>query len=525
MAWRLVLAVCFRVCWRHALEKGMRYGAMNPPVHSFGPWPLYRAAQVRELDRLAIGEAGIPGYTLMNRAAGAAWDVLRAQWPQARHIRVLCGTGNNGGDGYVLARLARAAGCEVEVLQFGAAGRISGDAQTARTDWLAAGGGEHAFEASRLAPADVLVDAVLGTGFRHGLDARWQAAFEAINRRGVPVLALDVPSGLDSDTGHVAEVAIRAQQTVTFIGRKAGLYTGQGPDQAGAITCADLDVPEALRERVPPCASLHLAVPAGVLAPRARTAHKGRFGHVLILGGNHGMAGAARLAGEAALRAGAGLVSVATRAAHAPWLAATCPELMCHGVETTAELQPLLRKATVVVAGPGLGRSRWSRALLGALLEAAPPAVLDADALNLLACDPVRRDDWVLTPHPGEAARLLRTSVAAVGQDRFTAVAALQQRFGGVAVLKGAGTLVYAGAQPPALCGAGNPGMATAGMGDVLSGVIGALLAQGLEAPAAALAGVCAHAVAADRAATAGERGLLARDVIAGLRGVVNPGA
>jgi hydroxyethylthiazole kinase-like uncharacterized protein yjeF len=502
----------------------MRHGTMDPLTDSSGPWPLYRAAQVRELDRLAIGEAGIPGYTLMNRAAAAAWEVLRTHWPEARMLRVLCGTGNNGGDGYVLARLARAAGCAVEVLQLGDAGRIAGDAQTARTDWLAAGGVEHAFDAARLGPADVLVDAVLGTGFRGGLDARWQAAFDTVNRSGRPVLALDVPSGLDGDTGHVADVAIRAQQTVTFIGRKAGLYTGQGPELAGRITCAGLDVPGSLHDRVPAWASLYLDAPAEALAPRVRTAHKGRFGHVLIVGGNRGMNGAVRLAGEAALRSGAGLVSVATRAQHAPWLAAACPELMCHSVETAADLQPLLRRATVVVIGPGLGRSHWSMNMLAAVLEAAQPLVLDADALNLLACEPLQRDNWILTPHPGEAARLLQHSVTAVEQDRYAAVAALQQQFGGVAVLKGAGTLVQAGAQTPAVCGAGNPGMATAGMGDVLSGAIGALLAQGLAPAVAALAGVCVHAVAADRAAAAGgERGLLARDVIAGLRRAVNP--
>ena len=488
------------------------------------PWPLYSAQQVRELDRLALEQTGISGYRLMTRAAQAAWDVLRACWPDARQLKVICGTGNNGGDGFVLARLAQAQGCRVEVLQLGDVDRITGDALTARNDWLAGGGSIEPFASGRLTPADVLVDALLGTGFSRSLDPVWAAAIHAINSSAVPVLALDVPSGLDSDTGAVSGDAIRAQHTVTFIGRKAGLYTGQGPEHAGTITYADLDVPATLRARVTPTADLYRGPCLGALArPRGRSAHKGQFGHVLVIGGNQGMCGAARLAGEAALRSGAGRVSVATRAAHAAQLAAACPELMCHGVESVTELKRLLATATILVAGPGLGDTDWSQMVLSVVLEATLPTVLDADALTLLARDPQRQPHWILTPHPGEAARLLATSTGAIGQDRFAAVRQIHQRYGGVVVLKGAGSLVLADAGRPAVCGAGNPGMATAGMGDVLSGIIGGLLAQGLSLADAALAGVCVHAGAADRAALDGERGMLARDVIAQLRALLNP--
>lgn len=484
--------------------------------------PLYSAAQLRELDRCVI-EAGTPGYTLMTRAAQAAQGCLRRGWPEARECRVLCGTGNNGGDGYVLARLLQADGCRVRVLQLGDPARIRGDALTARQDWLAAGGTVEAFAPARLAPADVLVDALLGTGFSRGLDADWIAGLQAVNDSGIPVLALDVPSGLDSATGAVGEVAVRARHTVTFIGRKPGLYTGLGPDHAGTITFADLEVADSLRARVEPVAGLYLRPPPGFLGrPRARCAHKGDFGHVLVIGGDHGMCGAARLAGEAALRTGAGRVSVATRAGHAAILAASCPELMCHGVESAAALKSLLGRATVLVAGPGLGRSSWAKSLLSVVLESAQPAVLDADALNLLASDPQSQPRWVLTPHPGEAARLLQTDAGAVAQDRFAAVAEINRRYGGVAVLKGAGTLIRSEGVRPSVCGAGNPGMASAGMGDVLAGVIGGLLAQGLPLYDAALTGVCVHAAAADRATRDGERGLLARDVIAALRAQVN---
>jgi len=243
---------------------------------------------------------------------------------------------------------------------------------------------------------------------------------------------------------------------------------------------------------------------------------------VLVVGGNMGMSGAARLAGSAALRAGAGLVSLATRPEHAAALTAARPELMCHGVLTAADLRPLLRSADVVAVGPGLGRDRWATQLLGAILDSGRPLVVDADALNLLALDPACRDDWVLTPHPGEAARLLGTDTAALQADRLAAVEQLQERFGGAVVLKGAGSLVADGVDPLALCSEGNPGMAVGGFGDLLTGIVAALHAQGLNAGQAARAGVLLHARAADVAAADGERGLLPSDVLGPLRRLVN---
>jgi NAD(P)H-hydrate epimerase len=333
-----------------------------------------------------------------------------------------------------------------------------------------------------------------------------------------------VPSGLHSDTGHAADIAVCAQLTVTFIANKMGLYTGAGPDYAGEVVLADLAVPATVVSRVEPLAELHAVADLQSLAtPRLRAAHKGSYGHVLVIGGDHGMAGAVRLAGEAALRSGAGLVTVATRAQHAAAISTGCPELICQGVENGQQLRTLMATASVIVIGPGLGQSGWARGLLAAVLESHLPVVADADALNLLAREPASRQHWILTPHPGEAARLLGQDTAAIQSDRLAAAVAINHRYGGVTVLKGAGTLVCDGEQHPMVCGAGNPGMATAGMGDVLSGVLGGLLAQGLAPLQAARAGVCVHACAGDHAAQDGERGLLARDVIAALRGVLNP--
>jgi NAD(P)H-hydrate epimerase len=258
------------------------------------------------------------------------------------------------------------------------------------------------------------------------------------------------------------------------------------------------------------------------LPKRPRDAHKGSFGHVLIVGGDHGMGGAVRLAAEAGLRAGAGLVSVATRAEHVPALIAGLPEAMPRAVEHADDLDGLLARATVVAVGPGLGQDAWGRALYERVLASGLPMVVDADALNLLAASPKRRLNWVLTPHPGEAARLLGSDTTTVQSDRFRALEALLESYHGTVVLKGAGTLVGAPGELTAVCDRGNPGMAAPGMGDALTGVVAALAAQGLSLPDAARAGVWLHAVAGDRAALRGERGLLAREVIAELRGLVN---
>jgi NAD(P)H-hydrate epimerase len=260
------------------------------------------------------------------------------------------------------------------------------------------------------------------------------------------------------------------------------------------------------------------------LAPRQRQANKGNFGHVLIVGGDYGYSGAVRMAGEAALRIGAGLVSIATRPEHALMINASRPELMCHGVTSAAELEPLLARATVIIVGPGMGRGPWAQKLLYAVLKTDKEVlVVDADGLNLLADKPTRRAHWILTPHPGEAARLLKTTTDVVQTDRLAAALQLQAKFGGVAVLKGAGTIVVGTDAKPAICYAGNPGMATGGMGDVLSGVIGGLLAQGLSSTIAAKLGVIIHALAGDRAAKqGGERGLLATDLMPYLRELVN---
>jgi NAD(P)H-hydrate epimerase len=351
------------------------------------------------------------------------------------------------------------------------------------------------------------------------------AAIESIGRArkaGAVVLAVDIPSGLHADTGAALGGAVQADLTVTFIGRKLGLHTGEGPAYCGRIVFDGLDVTASVYDKMTPLATLLDAhCLRAWLPPRRRTAHKGNNGHVLIVGGDAGTAGASLLAARAALHAGAGLVSVATRAAHAGLLTAAQPELMCRGAESAGELQTLIGRADVVAVGPGLGQSDWGRMACGEVLASGKPLVVDADALNLLAQNPQQQDHWVLTPHPGEAGRLLGISTAAVQADRVAAARLLHQRFGGVALLKGAGTLVQG--VELSLCPYGNPGMGVGGMGDALTGITAAFLSQGLDAETAANAAALAHALAGDRAAADGERGLLPSDLIEALRAIVNP--
>jgi ADP-dependent NAD(P)H-hydrate dehydratase / NAD(P)H-hydrate epimerase len=489
------------------------------------PRELWTAAQVRELDRRASEEHGIPGRELMERAGAAALDALRERWPASRNLTVVCGAGNNAGDGYVVARLARRAGLGLRVLALVDPARLQGDAALACADFRREDGEIEAWDGTGdPAGEGPIVDALLGTGLDREVGGNFRAAVESINAAGRPVLALDLPSGLHADTGRVMGCAIRAELTVSFIGLKLGLFTGRGPALAGRVWYATLGIPSGLAGGMTPAARrLDPAVLGNWLSARSRDAHKGHFGHVLVVGGDAGMGGAARLAGEAALRAGAGLVSVATRPQHVPALLAARPELMCHGVEEVAALTPLLARATVVAAGPGLGRAAWGRALLDAALGTGLPCVLDADALNLLAAHPHQAARWVLTPHPGEAGRLLGSDAASVEADRPAAVRALRERYGGIVVLKGAGTLICGGGASLWVCDRGNPGMASGGMGDVLTGLIAGLAAQLGDLERAACAGVLVHALAADDAASGGERGLLAGDLLQALRPWVNP--
>lgn len=486
---------------------------------------LYTAAEVRELDRLAIEEHGIAASYLMKRAGRAAFEVLLEQWPEVDRLTVYCGIGNNAGDGYVIAALAAQRRLHVDVVQLGDVAALSGAAKAAYDyacqEQVSILKWSDVNTAHQLPHGGVLVDALLGTGLTRNVEGDYADAITAINNSGLPVLAVDMPSGLCADTGTVKGCAVKAQLTTTFIGLKRGLLTGRGPALSGEVFFDDLDVPSAIYSEVNAQVdrlNLHHLLTA--LPEREADAHKGHFGHVMVIGGDLGFGGAGMMAAEAAARMGAGLVSLATRPEHVVASLARQPEIMAVGVTSGQELEPLLKRPSVLVIGPGLGRSPWSEQMLLQAAQSGLPMIVDADALALLASTSIVEpsaypNNWILTPHPGEAAALLECDVASVQADRFAAVIQLQQRYGGVVILKGAGSLVKGEDEHIGLVSDGNPGMASGGMGDVLSGILAGLLAQGLTAAEAAELGATLHACAADFAAEeVGQRSLLATDVI-----------
>lgn len=487
-----------------------------PVTHHQLPLPLYRAAQVRELDARLIA-AGTPAFELMQRAAHGAWRALRQRWPHAGSVTVLAGSGNNAGDGYLVAALAQRAGWQVQVLAVVAPSALRESAAEAYAEALAAGVAVQPWRVD-MPLRGVVVDALLGTGLTGAVREPFAEAIGQINASNLPVLALDLPSGLCADTGAELGVAVQAELTVTFIALKLGLLTGAGPDRVGVLQLDDLHADAQVLASVAPAAQRLAPANLPRLAARPRTAHKGLYGRVLVVGGDRGLGGAALLAAQAAQRGGAGLVSLATRDEHVPAALARLPEVMTRGVSSANQLLALAANADVLVVGPGLGVQAWGRSLLSAAASRALPQVWDADGLNLLAQGGVQLPaDAVLTPHPGEAARLLGMATAQVQADRPAAALALARRYQAVVVLKGAGSLIASADGRLALCDRGHPAMAGAGLGDVLAGLLGALRGQGLPAFEAACLGVWLHASAGERLAPQG-RGLAASELLPAIR-------
>lgn len=505
------------------------------------PEYFYQSHQVRELEALVCEHSGVASIQLMKRAGTAAFHLARELWPNCDNLVVLCGGGNNGGDGYVVAALAAQKGVNVRVLAAVDPAQLTGDAERAyRYALQESVVVEFVNDWSKPSIDDantVLVDALLGIGLMGDVRAPSAAAIAFVNRSGLPVLALDVPSGLCADSGAVLGSAVVATATLSFVAIKPGLVSG-AVNHVGELYLEDLGLQRLRQVNEGFEQALSVVKPAlkrvttngelEALQPRDASAHKGDFGHVMVIGGGAGFGGAVILAAEAAARSGSGLVSVATDPLHVVAVLARRPELMAVGVPSGQELELLLERPSVLVVGPGLGRSPWAEQMLQQAAATQKPMVLDADALNILAAGRVlaksgKRANWVLTPHPGEAARLLNSTVDAVQRDRYSAARNLQAIYGGVVVLKGAGTVIASDQGLMVAC-VGNPGMASGGMGDVLAGVIGALMAQGLSPLNASTLAVCVHGDAADLAVLdGGERGMLASDLIPYMRELLNP--
>ena len=490
--------------------------------------PVLTTEEIRQVEERA---ARTGGRSLMQRAGrAAAQAAMRIATDTGAPILVVAGPGNHGGDAWVAAAYLSESFHRVIVLDVAGTTPRATEAKTARAGLQNREGTVVSEWPEDIRPA-LVVDGLLGLGLARDVDLHFADIISRINASGAPVLAIDSPSGLDSRSGAVRGSAVRATHTITFIAHKVGLHTGDGVDYSGEVTLDDLGT----REEVERIAKGFLLTPAAVsgwLAPRPRNSHKGRFGSLGIIGGNRGMVGAALLAARAGLLCGAGKVRVALLSPDAPAVDLERPELMLASVDDALEMD-------VIVAGPGAGQSpsatsvsMFERTTLPALIPAQKPVVFDADALNAIAFNAAletalvarRQGPTLLTPHPAEAARLLHKTTADVNDDRLGSALALSQRFNAHVVLKGAGSICASPGGHWCVNTTGNAGLASAGSGDVLAGMIGAFLAQKLEPDKALQLAACLHGAAAESCAQrgVGPVGLTAMDVAYEARSLLN---
>ena len=520
------------------------------------PDTLYKVDSVVQLEQVAITQYGIPAYDLMKRAGEAVFNVIQTRYSHCKKILILSGAGNNAGDGFVVASLAKKAGYTVQLVSLVDPETLKNEAGLAFQDWLHQDGSavttcEDTLTSRSLLMienADLIVDALLGTGLKRDVSAAWAKWISAVNQSAIPVLSVDIPSGLHADTGVIADAAIKADVTVCFIGLKQGMFTAQGRDVCGEIVFSNLSLSNEVYTHVESDAQLIRGVNYALLPKRKASSHKGNFGHVLIVGGNEGMPGAVILSARAALRCGVGLVTIITIPLHLEAISNAVPEAMVKTCEfdSVEEIfkESFIHKVTHIAIGMGLGQDEWSLQLLRYCLQLHKPMVIDADALNLIAMHNMTGDitsnhsPLIVTPHPGEAGRLLSMSQSTdksvgkssstnisssdVEQDRFSAVKKIHALLGEsencCVILKGSGTLLFNG-RTIKVCMLGNAAMAAPGVGDVLSGIVIALMAQGLmnkEVSVIDIAelAVCLHAAAAESFTGGSARGLLASDIV-----------
>ncbi len=491
------------------------------------PEQLYFSSTVREGEKEAARKLNIPMFELMQRAGQSVFEAIQQRFTSCRHILVVCGKGNNGGDGYVVARLALQSGFQVTLWQVDDHQLLQGDAQRAKQLFVEAGGVIGTAGGEVPEGVDVIVDGILGTGITGTVRPSTQSVIDAINQSPCPVVSIDTPSGLDTDSGRILGSAVKADLTVTFISVKRGTVTGQARRCTGDLLFAGLGVEDVFVEQNPTHTMLTNTGWLSKLKSREQDSHKGSHGRLLVVGGGEGMSGAAYLASAAALRSGSGLVATQCHESSAVPTRSLLPEAM---VGTSASLSERIKWCSVICLGIGLGRDDWGReqfnlVLKDAMVNPQRPIVIDADGLYWLSKTSQEARPWknsVITPHPGEAAMLLNCDIAEVEADRYQAAFKLSKRFGCVTVLKGAGTLICDG-ETTVVCHAGNAGMATGGMGDVLAGVISSLLGQGYLPMEAATLGTLIHSMAADSVAQQyGQIGMLASDLLPEIRAVIN---
>ncbi len=490
----------------------------------------YKVNQLQGYEADAAQLIGINLWQLMQRAGAAVFQQIKEKFPDARKLIIICGKGNNGGDGYIIAALAHQAGLSVTVVVKGARESIADNAKLAleQLDGLPI---KIMFyhdialiqQTVRDFQGDLLVDCLFGIGFNGYLSAPYVELITEINNTLCPRVSVDVPSGLNADLGTISTVAVKATLTVTLIAYKQGLLSGQAANFVGNLQLETLAANHALAQLTKALCFVQNKQNLPVISPRLPCSHKGHIGLLLAVGGHHAYTGAICLAAEAALRSGASLVSVCCHEMSRTPLLTRRPEVMiaANSLQTLSS-SPVLDKAKSIILGPGLGQDNWSQALFDCVIQLPQSKVIDADALRLLAKKPLKNNQWILTPHPGEAAALLACSTAEVEADRFSAVKKIALQYGGICVLKGAGTLISDG-NITWINRTGNPGMASGGMGDVLSGIIGALILQTSDILSAARLGVYIHGLAADIITQKhGQIGLLASDLSPEVQRLIN---
>lgn len=490
----------------------------------------YKVNQLQRYEAVAAQAIGLNLFQLMERAGSAVFSQIQQHFPAANKLLIVCGKGNNGGDGYIVARLAHQAGLSVTVLINAQREAIAGDAKQALT-LLAALPVEINFFPQREAmqagvaafQGDIIVDCLFGIGFSGLLSPTLAQLITQINNHPCPRVSVDVPSGLNADLGSISSVAIKANLTVTLIAYKQGLLTGQAANYVGDLQLETLAVNWELAQLTTATCFRQCEKNIPTVLPRTPCSHKGDIGMLLAVGGFHAFTGAICLAAEAALRTGASLVGVCCHEKSRNIVLTRQAELMvlANSAETLSR-SATLKKIKAIILGPGLGQDIWSQALFDLVIKLPQTKVVDADALRLLAAKPTKQAQWILTPHPGEAAVLLSCSITEVEADRFSAVKKIAQQYGGICVLKGAGTLVSNG-DTVWINSTGNPGMASGGMGDVLSGIIGALTLSIADLFVAARLGVYIHGRAADIIAKKhGQIGILASDLYPEIQRLIN---
>ncbi len=492
--------------------------------------PLYSAQQIKQLDKLTAKEQGISSFSLMQKAAYCALNCLIQHYPKAQKLCFFAGQGNNGGDALMMATYAQQLNFQVQVYLIEER-NSSTNQQQAKQLAQAAGVPIHPLKKyQKNHNNDVIIDGLLGIGLQGSPQGEYAHAIELINTQSAPVFSLDLPSGLEADSGNGATKAIQATHSITFIAHKIGLLTGAAKQAVGQLFYANLGCTTSTQQQLPAKAyAYQYADIKPILQKRKSHAHKGHFGHLFLAGGNQGMGGAIILASMLGARTGVGKLSCLTHKEHISPLLMRCPEIMSQKFTQKQPTDRLFKASTAIAIGPGLGQDLWAIALLNSALQSRKPCVLDADALNLLAHQKINLHTdtpYILTPHTQEAARLLETNAKEIEQNRLQAAERLAQKYHAIVVLKGAGSIIasYDKTQLSYLCLDGQPSMAKAGMGDALTGIIGGFLAQGMPAFTAAYKAVCVHAKAAELATkNHGEAGLLAQDLSTHIGRLISP--